>query len=114
MATAITLPELGDGIEAGDILEVFVNVGDTVSEGDDIVEVETDKASVPVPSTLSGTIVSIEVEPGQTVAIGAVLITVEGEAVPAPETPVTHTTDLFNSITLSYLVANKDEKHKVI
>lgn len=87
MATAITLPELGDGIEAGDILEVFVNVGDTVSEGDDIVEVETDKASVPVPSTLSGTIVSIEVEPGQTVAIGAVLITVEGEAVPAPETP---------------------------
>ena len=35
MATEITLPELGDGIESGDILEVFISVGDTVSEGDE-------------------------------------------------------------------------------
>ncbi|MEC9096058.1 MAG: biotin/lipoyl-containing protein, partial [Planctomycetota bacterium] len=86
MATEIKLPELGDGIESGDILEVFVNVGDTISEGDDIVEVETDKASVPVPSTVSGTVASIDVEPGQTVGIGAVLITIEGNAAPAVET----------------------------
>ena len=88
MATEITLPELGDGIESGDILEVFISVGDTVSEGDDIVEVETDKASVPVPATVSGTVVSVDVEPGQTVNIGAILITVEGGDVPAIETPV--------------------------
>ena len=87
MATEITLPELGDGIESGDILEVFVSVGDTISEGDDIVEVETDKASVPVPSTVSGTVASVAVEPGQTISIGAVLITVEGGAAPAAETP---------------------------
>ena len=85
MATEITLPELGDGIEAGDILEVFVSVGDTVAEGDDIVEVETDKASVPVPSTVAGTVASIAVEPGQTVNIGAILITVDGAPAPAPE-----------------------------
>ena len=83
MATEITLPELGDGIESGDILEVFVSVGDTVAEGDDIVEVETDKASVPVPSTVAGTVASIAVEPGQTVSIGAILITVDGAAAPA-------------------------------
>ncbi len=88
MATEIKLPELGDGIESGDILEVFVSVGDTVSEGDDIVEVETDKASVPVPSTVSGTVASIHVEPGQTIAIGDVLITVDGGAA-APEAPAT-------------------------
>ena len=78
--TEVTLPYLGDGIEAGDILEVFVSVGDTVAEGDDIVEVETDKASVPVPSTVAGTVASIAVEPGQTVNIGAILITVDGVA----------------------------------
>ena len=87
MATEIKLPELGDGIESGDILEVFVSVGDTVAEGDDIVEVETDKASVPVPSTVAGTVASVDVEPGQTISIGAVLITVEGGAAPADETP---------------------------
>ena len=85
MTTEITLPELGDGIESGDILEVFVSVGDTVAEGDDIVEVETDKASVPVPSTVAGTVASIAVEPGQTVNIGAILITVDGAAAPADE-----------------------------
>lgn len=88
MATEIKLPELGDGIESGDILEIFVSVGDTVSEGDDIVEVETDKASVPVPSTVTGTVASINVESGQTIAIGDVLITVDGGAA-APEAPVT-------------------------
>ena len=88
MATEIKLPELGDGIESGDILEIFVSVGDTVSEGDDIVEVETDKASVPVPSTVTGTVASINVESGQTIAIGDVLITVDGGAA-APETPAT-------------------------
>jgi len=88
MATEIKLPELGDGIESGDILEIFVSVGDTVSEGDDIVEVETDKASVPVPSTVTGTVASINVESGQTIAIGDVLITVDGGAA-APEAPAT-------------------------
>ena len=97
MATEITLPELGDGIESGDILEVFISVGDTVSEGDDIVEVETDKASVPVPATVSGTVVSVDVEPGQTVNIGAILITVEGGDVPAIETPVAEPCLLYTS-----------------
>ena len=52
--TQVTLPELGDGIESGDILEVFVSVGDLISKGQDIVEMETDKATVPVPSSVGG------------------------------------------------------------
>ncbi|PAY18260.1 pyruvate dehydrogenase [Rhodopirellula sp. SM50] len=94
MATEVTLPDLGDGIESGDVLEVFVSVGDVISEGQDIVEMETDKATVPVPSSVSGKVSKIAVSEGDTVPIGGVLIEVEAEsgaaapaADPAPETP---------------------------
>ncbi|MEM1224142.1 MAG: 2-oxo acid dehydrogenase subunit E2 [Planctomycetota bacterium] len=82
----IKLPELGDGIESGDVLEIFVSVGDTISEGDDIVEMETDKATVPVPASAGGTITKIAVSEGDTVPIGAVLIEIDAVA-GAAETP---------------------------
>ncbi|MCS7470168.1 2-oxo acid dehydrogenase subunit E2 [Stieleria sp. ICT_E10.1] len=98
MATEVTLPDLGDGIESGDVLEVFVSVGDVISEGQDIVEMETDKATVPVPSSVSGKVSKIAVSEGDTVPIGGVLIEVEAEsgaaapaAEPAPETPKAET-----------------------
>lgn len=91
MATEVKLPELGDGIESGDVLDIFVSVGDVVSEGQDIVEMETDKATVPVPSSVAGKVTKILVAEGDTVAIGAGIIEVEAEAgsnAPAePETP---------------------------
>ncbi len=94
MATEVTLPDLGDGIESGDVLEGFVSVGDVISEGQDIVEMETEKATVPVPSSVSGKVSKIAVSEGDTVPIGGVLIEVEAEsgaaapaAQPAPETP---------------------------
>ncbi|MCC9602127.1 2-oxo acid dehydrogenase subunit E2 [Stieleria sp. JC731] len=90
MATEVTLPELGDGIESGDVLEVFVSVGDVISEGQDIVEMETDKATVPVPSSVGGKVSKIVVSEGDTVAIGGVLIEVEAESgasAPAPSAP---------------------------
>ncbi|MEY4180608.1 MAG: Dihydrolipoyllysine-residue acetyltransferase component of pyruvate dehydrogenase complex, partial [Planctomycetota bacterium] len=49
MEIEIKLPELGDGIKSGDILEVLVNVGDEVKKGQDVLELETDKASLTVP-----------------------------------------------------------------
>lgn len=86
MATEVTLPDLGDGIESGDVLEVFVSVGDVVTAGQDIVEMETDKATVPVPSSVAGKVTKISVGEGDTVPIGGVLIEVEaaaGAAIPA-------------------------------
>ncbi|WP_404309280.1 2-oxo acid dehydrogenase subunit E2 [Neorhodopirellula lusitana] len=98
----VKLPELGDGIESGDVLEIFVAVGDVVTAGQDIVEMETDKATVPVPTNVAGKVTAISVNEGDTVAIGGVLIEVEAEAgaetaapapaapepaAPAPETP---------------------------
>ncbi|QDT09584.1 2-oxo acid dehydrogenase subunit E2 [Planctomycetes bacterium K23_9] len=90
MATEVKLPELGDGIESGDVLEIFVSVGDVVSEGDDIVEMETDKATVPVPASVGGKVSKISVAEGDTVPIGGVLIEIEateGASAPEPSTP---------------------------
>ena len=90
MATEVKLPELGDGIESGDVLEIFVSVGDVISEGDDIVEMETDKATVPVPASVGGKVVKVVVGEGDTVPIGGVLLEVEAAegAAQAESTPV--------------------------
>ncbi|MEM9754213.1 MAG: biotin/lipoyl-containing protein, partial [Planctomycetota bacterium] len=93
MATEVTLPELGDGIEAGEILEIFVSEGETVEAGQDIIEVATDKATVPVPTPIAGKIVSIAVSEGDNLAIGGVVLTVEAsdpasaESAPAASPP---------------------------
>ncbi len=91
MATAIKLPELGDGIDSGDILDILVKVGDVIKSGQDIVEVETDKATVPVPSSAAGKVTNILVKKGDSVPIGGVLIEIEAAggapAAPKAETP---------------------------
>ena len=75
--TQVTLPEIGDGIESGDILDIFVSVGDVISKGQDIVEMETDKATVPVPSSHAGKVTKILVSEGDTVPIGGAILEVE-------------------------------------
>ena len=80
MATELKLPELGDGIESGDVLEIFVAVGDIISEGQDIVELETDKATVPVPAAVGGKVTKILVSEGDTVPIGGAILEVEPAA----------------------------------
>ena len=87
MSTEVNLPELGDGIESGDVLEIFVAVGDVISEGQDIVEMETDKATVPVPASVGGKVTKILVNEGDTVAIGGAILEVEAAATNAPEAP---------------------------
>lgn len=87
MAIEVKLPELGDGIKSGDILDVLVREGDTIAKDQSICEIETDKATVPVPSSHAGKVVKIHVEAGQSVAIGAVLLTLEGATAPAAPAP---------------------------
>ncbi len=87
MATEVKLPELGDGIESGDVLEIFVSVGDVISEGQDIVEMETDKATVPVPASVGGKVTKILVSEGDTVPIGGSILEVEGGGEPAAAEP---------------------------
>lgn len=75
----IKLPELGDGIESGDVLEIFVAVGDLIEAGQSVVEMETDKATVSVPADVAGKVTKISVNEGDTVPIGGVLLEVEAE-----------------------------------
>ena len=80
MTIEIKLPDLGDGIDAGDVLEILVQEGDQIAVDQSIVEVETDKATVEVPSTHAGKVLQVHVSAGQSVSIGNPLITVEGVA----------------------------------
>ena len=73
----IKLPEVGENIESGAVVSVNVQVGDTVKEGQELIELETEKASLPVPSPVAGVIKEILVAAGQEVKIGATLMKAE-------------------------------------
>ena len=86
MPRSFKLPDLGEGVHEGEVLAVHVSVGQEVKEGDIILEVETDKAAVEIPSPFSGTVAEILVKPGDTVKVGDVMITFSnGEAAEAIE-----------------------------
>lgn len=73
----ITLPELGEGITKATVVFWHTEVGDQVQEGDDVVELETDKATFNVPAPVSGVIKKIFFKEGQAVRIGEVLAILE-------------------------------------
>ena len=77
MATKITLPNLGENIESGDVLSILVAEGDVIQADQDIIEVETDKATMPIPSPQGGKVAKILVSEGDTIKIGAAIIEVE-------------------------------------
>lgn len=84
----IRLPEVGENIKSGTVVNVFVKVGDSVSKGSDLLELETDKASLPVPSPISGVIREILIKTGDTVEIGSVIMKAEATAGSvSPSTP---------------------------
>lgn len=74
------LPELGENIEQGDLVRLMITPGATVSEGQSIMELETDKAVVEVPSSISGVVKDIQVKEGQKIKVGQVIFTVENGA----------------------------------
>ena len=84
MAFDVKLPDLGDGIESGDVLEIYVTVGQTVTKEQGLLELETDKATVTVPSPKSGKVSKILVSPGQSVPIGSIIVQLELEEAGKP------------------------------
>ncbi len=89
MANQFTLPSLGDNVKAGDVLRMLVKPGDTVTRDQAVMELETDKATVEVPSSIEGTVAEVKVKDGDRIEVGQVVFTVAGDgAAPAAETPV--------------------------
>jgi pyruvate dehydrogenase E2 component (dihydrolipoamide acetyltransferase) len=78
MATEFKLPELGENVESGTIARVLVSEGDEVSKGQSVLEVETDKAVVEVPSSEEGTISEVKVSDGDTVNVGDTILVLNG------------------------------------
>ncbi|MGE3979475.1 MAG: biotin/lipoyl-containing protein, partial [Nitrospira sp.] len=74
----VELPFLAEGIEGGDVVLVLVHEGDQVSEGQSLVELETDKATVPVPSPAAGKVVRLLVREGDHVKVGQALVELDG------------------------------------
>ena len=94
MPTEFKIPELGENVTSGDVVRVLVKPGDTVAKDQPILELETDKATIEVPSTVAGTVKEVKVKQGQKVNVGQLVLTVdagaaeptkaEGEAKAAP------------------------------
>ena len=105
MATfAFALPELGESIESGDVVQLLVAVGDQIAAEQSLLEIETDKAVVEVPSPVSGSVTAIHVAVGDKAAVGQLIVTLDtdgatatndaspptappADAEPAPTTP---------------------------
>jgi pyruvate dehydrogenase E2 component (dihydrolipoamide acetyltransferase) len=81
------LPELGENIEQGDLVRLMVAPGASVSAGQSVMELETDKAVVEVPSSVTGTVQEIKVKEGDKIKVGQVIFTVDGAEAKAPAQP---------------------------
>jgi pyruvate dehydrogenase E2 component (dihydrolipoamide acetyltransferase) len=85
MAYEFRLPDIGEGVAEGEIVQWFVEEGGSIKEDAPLVSVLTDKANVEIPSPKSGRIAKIHAKVGEKVKVGAVLVTIEeGGAAPAP------------------------------
>lgn len=95
-ASEFKLPELGENITQGDLVRLMISPGARVAEGQPVMELETDKAVVEVPSSVSGVVREIKVKEGEKIKVGQVVFTLEGgtptaaEPVRARTTPVEH------------------------
>ena len=78
--TEFKLPELGENVHQGDLVRLMITPGATVAEGQAVMELETDKAVVEVPSSVSGTIKDVLVKQGEKIKVGQVIFTVENGA----------------------------------
>ena len=78
MASEFKLPELGENVHGGDVLRLLIKAGDTVKVDQPVLELETDKATIEVPSSVAGTIAEVKVKPGEKVKVGQTLFTFDG------------------------------------
>ncbi len=77
MTKEIKLPELGENIESAEVVDVLVKAGDTIQKDQSIIEIETDKATVEVPSIISGRVSKVNIKKGDSVKVGQTILTVE-------------------------------------
>ena len=82
------LPDIGEGVVEGEVVQWHVSVGDAVKEDDPIVDVMTDKAAVTIPSPVSGVVSSLNGEVGDMIAVGSALVEFDSDDTPPDAEPV--------------------------
>jgi pyruvate/2-oxoglutarate dehydrogenase complex dihydrolipoamide acyltransferase (E2) component len=87
MAYELKLPDLGEGLTEGEIARWLVSEGQEVAEDDPLLEVQTDKTTVEIPSPAAGTVTRILVDEGQVVPVGTVLVVIGGDGGPPADAP---------------------------
>ena len=79
MPTEFKIPELGENVSAGDVVRVLVKAGDVLKKDQAVLELETDKATIEVPSSVAGTVGEVKVKQGDKVQVGQVVLTLSGD-----------------------------------
>ena len=87
MSIEFKLPEVSEGVESADVAEILISEGDVISPGQIVMELETDKAVVELPCPHAGKVEKIHVSPGDTVAVGGVLLTIAESAESEKKSP---------------------------
>jgi pyruvate dehydrogenase E2 component (dihydrolipoamide acetyltransferase) len=98
VAYEFKLPDLGEGVREGEIARWLVRVGQTIAEDDPLVEIQTDKATVEIPSPAAGTVARILVDEGQLVPVGTPLVEIGDGEVSARPAEKIQTTPLVRKI----------------
>src|SRR5215831_7136860 len=80
MAYEFKLPDLGEGLTEGEVARWLVAEGDVIAEDAPLVEIQTDKTTVEIPSPAAGLVTKIHVAEGEVVPVGTVLVVIGGEA----------------------------------
>src|ERR1051325_1532263 len=83
----VRLPKLGESAEGGAVVSILVKEGDSVSQGQTILELENEKAVAPIPSTARGVVPRIAVKEGARIAVGQVILSVAESGGAAPAVP---------------------------
>jgi len=78
VARDVKLPTLGENIEEGEVISVLIEPGQTVTEGQPLLELETDKATVEVPAPFGGVVSAVNVKPGDRIRIGQTIAALDG------------------------------------
>jgi pyruvate dehydrogenase E2 component (dihydrolipoamide acetyltransferase) len=77
----LLIPDIGENVTGGDVVRILVNKGDTIKKDQAVLELETDKATIEVPSDQEGTVTEIKVKQGEKVKIGQVILTLDSGSV---------------------------------
>ncbi|MDP3829623.1 MAG: biotin/lipoyl-containing protein, partial [Ignavibacteriaceae bacterium] len=110
------IPDLGENIQSADILKVLVKVGDVIQKEDGVLEIETDKATIEVPSTVSGKILEVFIKEGDKAKVGQVALRVESvlsSEVPAQQNDIQEEEKVETTQTPTVKTTAKVEEAKI-